>query len=109
MTFSARTVLKRLAAAADRVLPPPAGVVVLIYHRVGGRSASEVDLDPAAFDAQLAHLAEHHRCSRSTPRWKGWRAGSRSRVWCSRSTTEPPTSPTSWCPRSHWLLDRLDA
>ena len=61
MTFSARTVLKRLAAAADRVLPPPAGVVVLIYHRVGGRSASEVDLDPAAFDAQLAHLAEHHR------------------------------------------------
>ena len=61
MTLQARALLKRVAAATDRVLPPPAGVVVLIYHRVGGGSASEVDLDPAVFDAQLAHLAEHHR------------------------------------------------
>ena len=61
MNGSARTVLKQVAVAADRVLPPPAGVVVLIYHRVGGGSASEVDLDPAVFDAQLAHLAQHHR------------------------------------------------
>lgn len=61
MKMQARTVLKQVAAAADRVLPPPAGVVVLIYHRVGGGSASEVDLDPAVFDAQLAHLAEHHK------------------------------------------------
>jgi peptidoglycan/xylan/chitin deacetylase (PgdA/CDA1 family) len=59
--MSARTVVKRAAALADRVAPPPDGVTVLIYHRVGGGSGSEVDLDAAEFDRQLAHLAEHHR------------------------------------------------
>jgi peptidoglycan/xylan/chitin deacetylase (PgdA/CDA1 family) len=53
--------VKRLSAAADRVLPPPAGVTILIYHRVGGGSDSLVDLEPDVFDRQLAHLAEHHR------------------------------------------------
>ncbi|CAB4862627.1 unannotated protein [freshwater metagenome] len=59
--MNSRTFIKRLAVAADYVAHPPSGVVVLIYHRVGGGSASEVDLDPGAFDAQLSHLAEHHR------------------------------------------------
>lgn len=45
----------------DRVLPPPAGVTVLIYHRVGGGSDSAVDLPVEQFDAQLAHLVAHHR------------------------------------------------
>ena len=58
---SLRALVKRAAVVSDRLLPPPAGVVVLIYHRVGGGSASEVDLDPAMFDAHLAHLAEHRR------------------------------------------------
>ncbi len=58
---SLRALVKRAAVVSDRLLPPPAGVVVLIYHRVGGGSASEVDLDPGVFDAHLAHLAEHRR------------------------------------------------
>lgn len=59
--MSAKGFVKSIAAAADRVAPPPAGVTVLIYHRVGGGSNSEVDLDAAEFDRQLSHLAEHHR------------------------------------------------
>jgi peptidoglycan/xylan/chitin deacetylase (PgdA/CDA1 family) len=49
--------IKTLAAAGDRVRRPPAGVVVLIYHRVGGGSGTEVDLSPQAFDEQMAWLA----------------------------------------------------
>ena len=45
----------------DRVLPPPDGVTILIYHRVGGGSDSAVDLSAEEFDQQLAHLVEHHR------------------------------------------------
>lgn len=53
----ARAALKPLAAAADLVVRPPAGVTVLIYHRVGAGSAGEVDLDPAVFEDQMAELA----------------------------------------------------
>jgi peptidoglycan/xylan/chitin deacetylase (PgdA/CDA1 family) len=49
--------IKTLAAAGDRMRPPAAGVVVLIYHRVGGGSGTEVDLSPQAFDEQMAWLA----------------------------------------------------
>jgi peptidoglycan/xylan/chitin deacetylase (PgdA/CDA1 family) len=49
--------IKRLAAAGDRVRPPVPGVVVLIYHRVGGGSGTEVDLTPQAFDEQMDWLA----------------------------------------------------
>jgi peptidoglycan/xylan/chitin deacetylase (PgdA/CDA1 family) len=57
----ARTAIKRLSALSDRVVRPPSGVTVLIYHRVGGGSASAVDLDAAVFDDHLARLADHHR------------------------------------------------
>ena len=53
--------LKTLAAAGDRVRPPTPGVVVLIYHRVGGGSGTEVDLAPEAFDEQMAWLAATER------------------------------------------------
>jgi peptidoglycan/xylan/chitin deacetylase (PgdA/CDA1 family) len=53
--------IKRLAAAGDRVRPPAPGVVVLIYHRVGGGSGTEVDLSPDVFDEQMAWLAESGR------------------------------------------------
>jgi peptidoglycan/xylan/chitin deacetylase (PgdA/CDA1 family) len=53
--------LKTLAAAGDRVRPPTPGVVVLIYHRVGGGSGTEVDLPPEAFDEQMAWLAARGR------------------------------------------------
>lgn len=59
--MNARALLKRVAAVTDAVARPPSGVVVLIYHRVGGGSPGEVDLDAEVFDAQLSHLGEHHR------------------------------------------------
>lgn len=52
--------IKRASAALDIVLPPAAGVTVLIYHRVGGGSDSAVDLDADVFERQLQHLAAHH-------------------------------------------------
>ncbi|MFM8971072.1 MAG: polysaccharide deacetylase family protein [Actinomycetota bacterium] len=53
--------IKVAAAAADRVRRPPAGVTVLIYHRVGRRAAVEMDLDASVFDAQMAELAASGR------------------------------------------------
>ncbi|MDQ1521283.1 MAG: hypothetical protein QOI55_2356 [Actinomycetota bacterium] len=49
--------LKTAAVAADRVRPTRRGVVVLLYHRVGGRSGLAVDLPTELFDAQMAALA----------------------------------------------------
>ena len=53
--------LKTAAVLGDRVRTPPPGVVVLIYHRVGGGADTEIDLDPAVFDEQMAWLAESGR------------------------------------------------
>jgi peptidoglycan/xylan/chitin deacetylase (PgdA/CDA1 family) len=53
--------MKTLAAAGDRVRPPTPGVVVLIYHRVGGASGTEIDLPAEAFDEQMAWLAASGR------------------------------------------------
>ena len=57
----ALNVVKTTAAAADRVRPPQRGVVVLIYHRVGGRTQSEIDLPAEAFDRQMAWLSDSGR------------------------------------------------
>jgi len=56
-----RSGLKHAAGAVDAVRPRAAGVTVLIYHRVGAGSAGEVDLDTAAFDEQMAELADGGR------------------------------------------------
>ncbi len=56
-----RVGVKSVAACLDRFRPPAPGVVVLIYHRVGGRSGSEVDLPPELFEAQVAELSEAGR------------------------------------------------
>ncbi len=56
-----KSIVKRTAAAFDRIAPPPAGVTILIYHRIGGGTDSEVDLPVDEFGRQLEHLAEHHR------------------------------------------------
>jgi peptidoglycan/xylan/chitin deacetylase (PgdA/CDA1 family) len=53
--------VKGLAAGADLVLPRHPGVVVVVYHRVGGGSSSEVDLSRAAFAEQMGVLAESGR------------------------------------------------
>lgn len=49
--------VKAAAAGADLLRRPPQGVVVLIYHRVGGGSGTAVDLSPSVFDRQMAALA----------------------------------------------------
>ncbi len=48
---------KRVAVAFDRLRPPPAGVTILIYHRVGAGTPTSVDLPTALFDEQMARLA----------------------------------------------------
>ena len=53
----AQHALKRAASTADRLRPPPPGIVVLIYHRVGGGSGLELDLPVADFRAQMEALA----------------------------------------------------
>jgi peptidoglycan/xylan/chitin deacetylase (PgdA/CDA1 family) len=50
--------VKIAAATMDRFRAPSPGLVVLLYHRVGRRSSSEVDLDTAVFDEQMAFLAD---------------------------------------------------
>jgi len=57
-TSFARAAVRRAALIADRVRPPADGLVVLIYHRVGGGSTSAVDLAPEVFGEQMAQLAE---------------------------------------------------
>jgi peptidoglycan/xylan/chitin deacetylase (PgdA/CDA1 family) len=52
--------VKQVLVQGDRVVKPADGVTVLIYHRVGGGSGGEVDLDVDAFRAQLDHLRTHH-------------------------------------------------
>jgi peptidoglycan/xylan/chitin deacetylase (PgdA/CDA1 family) len=52
------SIVKWLSTGVDRVLPARPGVTVLIYHRVGGGSRSQVDLPLADFERQLDHLAQ---------------------------------------------------
>jgi peptidoglycan/xylan/chitin deacetylase (PgdA/CDA1 family) len=52
-----KSAFKSTAHVWDRLRPPPRGVVVLIYHRVGARSGLDVDLPTAQFDAQMQALA----------------------------------------------------
>ncbi|HEY6698203.1 MAG TPA: polysaccharide deacetylase family protein [Acidimicrobiales bacterium] len=56
-----RRVVKTASAALDTVHRPRAGVVVLIYHRVGGGSGLEFDLPVTVFEAQAEALAASGR------------------------------------------------
>jgi peptidoglycan/xylan/chitin deacetylase (PgdA/CDA1 family) len=56
-----RRAVKEAAVAADAVRRPPRGVVVLIYHRVGGASDLELDLPFDVFAAQVEALAASGR------------------------------------------------
>jgi peptidoglycan/xylan/chitin deacetylase (PgdA/CDA1 family) len=53
--------VKTASAAVDRLRPTVPGVVVLIYHRVGGGSSLEIDLDAAVFEEQIATIAASGR------------------------------------------------
>jgi peptidoglycan/xylan/chitin deacetylase (PgdA/CDA1 family) len=57
LTTMLRRGMKAAAWTADRVRRPAAGLVVLIYHRVGTGAVSEIDLPVGSFDDQMAHLA----------------------------------------------------
>jgi len=50
-----------VAAGADVLRPDAAGLVILIYHRVGARTTSQIDLATARFDEQVAELVEAER------------------------------------------------
>lgn len=56
-----RTAVRQVAMAVDRLRPPPDGITILIYHRVGARTSTSVDLPTARFDEQMAHLADSCR------------------------------------------------
>jgi peptidoglycan/xylan/chitin deacetylase (PgdA/CDA1 family) len=48
-----RSLVRRASDTVDRLSPPPAGITVLIYHRVGGGTDSTVDLPVDEFRRQL--------------------------------------------------------
>jgi peptidoglycan/xylan/chitin deacetylase (PgdA/CDA1 family) len=50
--------LKHVASLVDWLRPSRPGITVLIYHRVGGRSAVPVDLPTPLFRDQMAELAD---------------------------------------------------
>ena len=92
--------VKRTAGALDVVRRPADGVVVLIYHRVGGGSGSDVDLPVEQFDEQMADARRQRpsafarRCARAPSTSPGTRW---LRSW-SPSTTARPTSSSTPCP-----------
>jgi peptidoglycan/xylan/chitin deacetylase (PgdA/CDA1 family) len=53
--------MKSASAVVDRWRPDVPGVVVLLYHRVGGGTALEIDLDAARFEEQIAIIAASGR------------------------------------------------
>ena len=55
--MSLRSIVRWSASTTDQIFPPTKGITVLIYHRVGGRSGSAVDLDAAVFNEQMSTLA----------------------------------------------------
>lgn len=54
-------VMKHSAAGLDRIRPPHPGLVVLIYHRVGGKSRSQIDLPTSLFEHQMAVISSERR------------------------------------------------
>src|SRR5262245_19515527 len=58
---SAAQAIKVLAAGADLVLPRGQGLTILIYHRVGGGSATQIDLTRGRFEEQVAELVASER------------------------------------------------
>jgi len=57
MGTMAKRALKWSVHAVDRIQQPRRGAIVLIYHRVGARTALDVDMPLAQFEEQIAALA----------------------------------------------------
>lgn len=58
MSSLALGAVKRLSVLADRARPVSPGLVVLIYHRVGRRTQSRVDLPEWLFEEQISRLVD---------------------------------------------------
>lgn len=58
MAGAAVRALKRISVTADRLHAIDPGVVILIYHRVGRRSTSRVDLPKWLFEEQMSIVAD---------------------------------------------------
>jgi peptidoglycan/xylan/chitin deacetylase (PgdA/CDA1 family) len=58
--------VKVASVAVDRLRPDVDGVVILLYHRVGGGSSLEIDLDASRFDDQIAAVAARGAVSLGT-------------------------------------------
>ena len=56
-----RQAIKVAAAGFDIVARPEAGVVILAYHRIGGRTESQIDLPANTFADQLGWLVANSR------------------------------------------------
>lgn len=56
-----RSVVKAAAVGWDLLSPPTAGITILLYHRVGAGSTSDVDLPINLFTRQMSELAESGR------------------------------------------------
>jgi peptidoglycan/xylan/chitin deacetylase (PgdA/CDA1 family) len=54
---ASQAAVKATSVLADQVWKPPPGVVILLYHRVGARTPTAVDLPTALFDEQMEWLA----------------------------------------------------
>jgi peptidoglycan/xylan/chitin deacetylase (PgdA/CDA1 family) len=61
VTTAVKASLRRTSVLLDRLRPPNPGVVILIYHRVGARTPTSVDLPTSLFDEQMAYLSERCR------------------------------------------------
>ena len=61
VSTTARQSVKLAAAAVDGLRQPQRGVNILLYHRVGARSALEVDLPAPLFRSQMQALAASGR------------------------------------------------
>lgn len=59
MSSLPRQLVKYAAATVDVLRRRPPGVVILIYHCVGGGRSTSVDLPVGLFEEQVAFLAEH--------------------------------------------------
>lgn len=60
-SYALRRAVKATASAVDLVRRPRPGLVVLVYHRVGGGSGLEMDMPVALFEQQIEELATSGR------------------------------------------------
>lgn len=61
LAAAVRSAVKTASSAADLVVRPPTGIVILTYHRVGSGTGGQMDVPTGVFDEQLAWLAASQR------------------------------------------------